>query len=219
MAHYVNCAFCGERFDRDKEAYVLTGSRRYGQASCYYRELEKNSKQKELEVIDPTAIVKCKFCGKEFNKNLEPFQLLSNGKFAHQACFEAEEKRELTDEEKLYRYLQQLFGKDQVNSRIFKQIAIFVSKYGFTYSGIHKTLIYAYEIKHNDIKKANGGISIVEYLYQEAFNYYYNLQKANERNQDKNIDEYKPEVIEIIIKPPTAKIKKRKLFSFLDLEE
>lgn len=216
MAHYVNCTICGERFDRDKEAYVLTGTRRYAQAACYLREKEKNPDYKKYEIIDPTAIVKCKFCKKDFDKTKEPFKLFSNGEYSHESCFQLEEQRPLTDAEQLDRYIMKLFGTDYVKPRIRKQINTFIENYGFSYSGIHKTLIYFYEIKHGDISKANEGIGIVEYVYGDAEKYYYMLWEAEQRNKNKDITQYKPVITEITIKPPKANIKKRKLFSFLD---
>ena len=214
MAHYVTCTICGARFDRDKESYIITGNRRYAQATCALREGQEN-----IEIIDPSNIVECKFCKKKFDKTLEPFKVFSNGEHAHQSCFDLEQARELTDEEKLERYIMQLFNTDYVHPRIKKQIKDYVTNHGFTYSGIHKALIYFYEIKHGDISKANGAISIVAYIYQDAFNYYYALWEAEQKNLNKNINDYIPKIKEIIIKEPQQKMKKRKLFTFLDEEE
>lgn len=60
---------------------------------------------------------------------------------------------------------------------------------------------------------------IVPYCYQDAYNYYYAIWLAQESNREKNVEAYKPEVIEITIKEPVRKIKKRKLFCFLEEEE
>lgn len=46
--------------------------------------------------------------------------------------------------------------------------------YNYTYSGILRTLKYVFEVKNGDLSKANGGIGIVPWKYQEAYNYYYN---------------------------------------------
>ena len=78
--------------------------------------------------------------------------------------------------------------------------------------------IYFFEVKHNSIEHANGGIGIVPYIYNEAFNYYYTLWLANQKNETKDIAEYIPKVREITIPIPQRKIKKRKIFSFLDEE-
>ena len=53
MAHYVVCAICKERFDRDKFAAVLVSPRRYAHASCANKlppeEAKKEKDLKELE--------------------------------------------------------------------------------------------------------------------------------------------------------------------------
>lgn len=109
---------------------------------------------------------------------------------------------------------------DYVPPRVQKQIKNYVNDYNFTYTGILKALKYFYEIQDHSLEKANDGIGIVPYIYKAAYNYYYSIWLANQKNVDKNIDDYvKPEVREIKIPIPQRKIQKRKLFSFLDEEE
>ena len=79
-------------------------------------------------------------------------------------------------------------------------------------------MVYFYEIKGNNIEKANGGIGIVPFIYKDAFNYYYALWQAQQQNHNKDISDYVPRVIEIRIPRPQRKIKKRDLFTFLDEE-
>ena len=55
-------------------------------------------------------------------------------------------------------------------------------------------------------------------MYQQAYEYYYSLWLAQEKNKDKKIEAYLPEEIVIHISRPQRKIKKRNLFSFLDKE-
>ena len=112
-----------------------------------------------------------------------------------------------------------LFGTDYVHQRVKRQINDFIQQYNYTYSGIRKSLVYWYEVKGNSIDKANGGIGIVPYIYQDAYRYYYSLWEAKQKNKDKDIESYKPEEIVIHIPAPQRNIKKRKLFTFLDEEE
>ena len=56
------------------------------------------------------------------------------------------------------------------------------------------------------------------YIYQKAYQYYFALWEAQQKNKDTVVEEYIPTVKEIIIPPPQRKIKKRKLFTFLDEE-
>ena len=113
----------------------------------------------------------------------------------------------------------QLLHEDYINPRVRKQINEFINKYNYSYSGIYRSLEYFYEIKGNSKEKANGGIGIVPYVYQDAYNYYYNLWLAKERNKGKDVKEFIPKTIEVKIPPPQRKIKVKKKFTFLDEEE
>ena len=111
----------------------------------------------------------------------------------------------------------ELFGLDYVTPRIRKQINQYMSEYNYSYTGILKALKYFYEIKKNNIDKSQNGIGIVPYIYNDAFNYYYALWLAQQKNENKEQITYKIEEIHIPV--PQRKLKKRKLFSFLDEEE
>ena len=111
-----------------------------------------------------------------------------------------------------------LFNYDYVPPRAKKQINEYIKEYNYTYSGMLKALIYFYEIKHGSIEEAHDGVGIIPYIYQDAYNYYYNLWLAKQKNAEKEISDYIPEVIEIRIPSPQRSIKKRNLFSFLDEE-
>ena len=218
MAHSVKCKYCQKTFDRDKIAFVQVSSKRYAHADCYLREKVKDANIPELEIIDPTDIVKCFACGKEINKKKDKYKQFSKGKFAHLECAEIEDKREKTDAERLDAYIMHLFGWEFVHPRVRKQINDYINDYDFSYSGIQKSLEYFYEKKGNSIEKAHGGIGIVPYVYKDAYNYYYALWEAQQKNEDIIVEQYKPKIIEITIPVPERKIKTRKLFSFLDEE-
>lgn len=115
----------------------------------------------------------------------------------------------------------QLFGTEYVNPRIQTQIRKYISENGFTYAGILMALKYFYEVRHGDIEKAHGGIGIVEYVYQDARNYYYDIWQAQQVNKGKQIDLYIPanNVKEITIKAPVKKPFLKRIFSFLDEEK
>lgn len=95
---------------------------------------------------------------------------------------------------------------------------MYITEYNYTYSGILSTLKYAFEIKHNDISKANGGIGIVGYLYQEAFRYNYDLWVNNQKNENKIIENYRPVEVNIVIPTPERRPMKKRKFTFLDEE-
>jgi hypothetical protein len=173
----------------------------------------------ELQITDPTDIVVCVYCKKEFSKKALPYKQLGNNKYAHVGCAELEEKREKTDAEKLDEYIMKLCGTEYVPPRIRKQINSYINEYNYTYSGIHKALKYFYEIRHNSVNL--DSIGIVPYIYNNARDYYYALWVAQQKNQDvvNNISDFIPKVREVHITPPERKVKKRELFSFLDEED
>lgn len=109
---------------------------------------------------------------------------------------------------------------ERLNPHIYKQLKDYIEKNHYTYSGIHKALIYHFEIKKGDISKANGGIGIVEYVYQQAHDYYRSIWLAQQKNESKieEIKNYLPEEKVIKIPIPQVRVKKRKLFTFLDEE-
>ena len=112
----------------------------------------------------------------------------------------------------------QLFNYDYVPPRAQKQINQFIKEYNYTYSGMLKALVYFYEIKGGDRDAAHDGVGIIPYIYQDAYNYYYNLWLAKERNANKDISVFIPKTVEVKIPVPQRDIKKRKLFTFLDEE-
>ena len=161
---------------------------------------------------------KCAICGKEFDRNA--IQAVRHGtrRYSHWTCepdgelVPMEKKDE--DLQKLLEYINTLFKGQQNQAKVNQSIKKFHNEFGYSYSGIQKALYYFYEIKHNSIDKANGGISIVPFVYKEAYNYYYDLFMAQQRNENKK--PFIERVREIIIKPPKVE-KPIKLFD-LDKE-
>ena len=166
-------------------------------------------------------IVTCIYCKKKFDRDKHPFVQVSNRRYAHTECSMSDDQKKAKDEqdkEALHNYIMKLFNTTYVDARIQKQIKQYVDEYNFTYSGIHKALIYFFEVKGNSLEKANGGIGIVPYVYKNAYNYYFALWQAQQKNEDKVVMDYVPNVKEIVIPRPQRKVKKRQLFTFLDKE-
>ena len=158
-------------------------------------------------------LVKCAICNQIFDTNL--VQAVKHGarRYSHYTCEPDGELVPLGPEAdpdmiKLKEYITNTY-KDKANwALINKQIKQFQEK-EYSLSGILKSLVYFYEVKHNNVEKSNGGIGIVDFVYQDAYNYYYNLFMAQQANKDKTLI---TKIKEIIIKPPKSDIRKRKLF-------
>jgi hypothetical protein len=129
---------------------------------------------------------------------------------------ENEKSQAEKDKEDLEKYIMELLEEEYISPKVRKQLAAYVEQYNFTYSGMKKALIYFYEVKGNDKKKANGGIGIIPYCYRDAYNYYYSLWMANQKNEGKVIIDYKPQTREVRIPPPQLKPRKRRLFNFFE---
>ena len=167
-------------------------------------------------------IVTCVYCKQRFDRDKFPYVQVSARRYAHQECSLTEEQKiskEEQDKIDLENYILKLFKVDYVDARVRKQIKQYREEFNYTYSGIRKALIYFYEVKGNSIEKANGGIGIVPYVYQHEYNYYLALWQAQQKNQDKVLNDYVPRVKEIVIPRPQRKVKKRELFTFLDEEK
>ena len=151
--------------------------------------------------------VKCPKCVFTFDRDIIQAVRINGRRYGHAKCYPDNNnfvplvEKKISEEQKIKNYAKSILKEQYVAARVNKQIKDFLAE-GYTASGILKTLIYWYEIKHNDISKAMGGIGIVPYVYKQALDYYYNLYLAEMANVDKDIDEYRPKEIFISIDLP-----------------
>lgn len=161
-------------------------------------------------------MVKCAVCGEMFDANTEPYIKPSSNRYAHEKCYlekQAKETKETEERQEAEEYIIKLLHIDFIYPAIRTQLKQYLNNYHYSYNGIYKTLKYCYEVKKMDISKADGRIGIVPYYYNEAQAYYLNLFEKHSQELSR-----KPETIEITIPIPQPKIKKRKVFTFLDEE-
>ena len=170
-------------------------------------------------------LVKCFYCGETFDANTVPFVMVNSRRYAHQSCQEdklSSETKQEHDKRELENYIKKLFGYSTIPPRVMKQIQTYTHdvEHNYTYSGIYKTLKYFFEVRGNSLEKANGGIGIVPYVYNEAYTYWRALWEAQQKNEDIDIEEFILPTKEIHILPPQRQPMKhkRKLFTFLDEE-
>ena len=162
------------------------------------------------------AMVKCLICGEQFDRLSVPNVKLGR-RYAHQTCYDFqsdEEKKLEKDKHDFFEYIKEIYGTDYNYISISKQAESYIKQYGFTYSGMLKSLKWFYEVKHNDKESSNGRIGIIPYIYEDAKKYYYNLYLAQQRNKD--VQNYRLEVKEIVIASPRMYIAPPKLFDLGD---
>ena len=151
--------------------------------------------------------VKCKYCEERFNRDKEPFVAVSKTRYVHQGCYEAyliEKEKKDKDTIELENYIKQLFNTNVVSAKIKHQIITFKKDYNYNDSGILKALTWWHGIKKNSLAKANDGIGIVPFVYQDALNYYHSIEVAQLENEQKMNENYQIKTIEVEIESPTA---------------
>lgn len=167
--------------------------------------------------------VKCFYCGHVFDRDKVDCVPMQNGRrYAHKKCYdnaEAVQEKTAADKTALEDYIKELFHYDKLPKRVENQIKEYTSKNGYTYSGILKTLKYFFEIKGHTIEKANGGIGIVPFVYEDARNYWYDIWATQQHNKEQ-IKCVNTQIREIHITPPQREPMKhlRRLFTFLEEE-
>ena len=166
--------------------------------------------------------VKCPICGQYFSRSEAPFIHLKN-RYYHQSCYDARENEKSEEErekEKLVEYIKKLFGIPTLTVKINKQLKDYIEVKNYSYEGIRKTLIYWFELKGNSIEKANGGIGIVPYCYEQALAYWKTINEAREYNEQAQKIQATIETRVVHIAPPERKPMRiiRNLFAFLEEE-
>lgn len=155
--------------------------------------------------------------------NIEPYIKPRSNRYAHVDCATAaknQKTKEEQDKENLEIYIKSLFNIKQLSPKINKQIKDYIEKNEYTYSGILKTLQYFFEIRGNDIDKANEGIGIVPFVYYEARSYYKKLWEVQQKNQEKRIETIVLPAKEIHISNPRKQriFRGPQKFTFLEQE-
>lgn len=164
-------------------------------------------------------LLKCYFCGEQFDANAIPFVQVNSRRYAHKSCAEKADPQAFEDAQKdkeLFDYIKKLFNYETIPVAVIRQIDTYKKDYNYTSSGILQALIYYYEVKHGSIERSGGKIGIVPYVYDEAAKYYFSIKEAQKRNVAQIID---INIDEIHIPIPQGKIKKHQLFIFLDKGE
>lgn len=160
--------------------------------------------------------VKCFYCGQTFDANKEPFVKPKANRYAHKACHDNAEKnktQEERDREALIEYIKYLFGANP-NPRVWKQMKDY-HELGYSYSGMQKALYWHFELRHESIEKANGGIGIIPYVYEDAKRYFFSLYLAKISNEEAN---FTHKVREFNIEPPAVQKRPPRLFNLDEVE-
>lgn len=152
--------------------------------------------------------IACAICGKNIDTDSEPrgSWIISRKKYYHIDCYN---NNAAVIENDIIDYCKELYGACCNVKRIKKQIKEYIDE-GKSMKDIYMTLRYWYEIKHKDPSKAQGGIGIVGYVYQEAMQWCDKMSRIKSKHVVA-LDE-KPPVTVTVKTTPVRKPKRVNLF-------
>lgn len=127
------------------------------------------------------AEVKCYFCENKVDKKVA---IKADKKNFHPQCYQNYlDKKDCCD------YICSIFNLKAPGPRIYSQLSTFILQKNYSYKNIKLTLKYWYEVKKQPREKAGEGIGIVPYIYDEAVNYFKELENK-QKNQSLEIQKY-----------------------------
>lgn len=157
-------------------------------------------------------MVKCYYCQQSVDKDIA---IRFEEKNFHNSCCQ-----EYIDRKEIYKYVAHLFGFKNENKPgpvIISQLKTFKEKYSYyTFKGILNALTYFYEIKKGSKEKANEGIGIVPYVYDEAQEYYKKLNYKQEKVAETISKQLEQKSVILKVKKQTEK-KEKPLYNLEEL--
>lgn len=162
----------------------------------------------------------CPGCKKEVEKTEQNKIKGKNNytRYWHPTCWQAaqkEKEKKIAEEmgrKAIFNYLIEI-GMAPNYSFWGRQRNDFINKYNYNDSGILMALKYWFGEKNNTIERANGGMGIVPYIYDEAQRYYRNIILKKHKLAEQAIRQQSEENKTVMIKTVKENDKK----GFIDL--
>lgn len=198
--HIVQCRFCKEFFDTALVDYELVGKTSYYHKVCYQQKIstadsrlekEKEKKEEALQKYGKKAhLVKCRICNQYFDANESDYMMPSKNYYYHKKCYESwqvekdDVKNNTVQEDLWLDATWQYLNRDlfiNPNFMVVKTQWDRLLNKKRTPKGIYFALRYFYEVKKGDKSKANGGIGIIDYIYEESVSYWAERELRGEK--------------------------------------
>lgn len=181
------CVVCGNSINENDE--IVPYKKRFAHKNCFNQAIKMIRADKN----------------EELKKKEEEKKVTKTKK----QTIKAELKDGLSDEEykekkEYYNYVKDIIGVDKLNAKIYVISERFITQYGFTWESMKATLVYLKEIKN---KLLTGDVvSIIPYYYDEAKNFYGELEEVEKKNKNINVENlYTNKVVRV--KPSKRQIK------------
>ena len=170
-------------------------------------------------------IVKCRLCKKQFDTEQEPFILVGQKSYYHKDCYDQWIKTRNTatttnnDEdfwkESVIDYLYRDIKMSMDFQKIESQWVNFLKpEKKMTPKGIYFALKYFFEVAHGSKEKSQGGIGIVPSIYNDAAEYWVNLENRKAGTIDAIIEQIRERAarpVQIVV--PQKQQKKKTKFN------
>ena len=163
----------------------------------------------EIKTIPKKNLRKCLYCGGDIDITKDEYCMARANRYAHKECYEKNSSPDEIFIPQIYSYLKTQVHITYDYPKCEKQRIYFVTKLGYTNEGIYNALRYFYGVKKASPDKSGNRIGIVPYVYEEAKEYYKNLenkQKLIKREIEKQSIN-KKETIHISLKKTQPKKK------------
>lgn len=203
MADKVKCQYCSELVDKTAGQFCKkpTGSG-YAHVECvekHNRALELKNRPKAVwDIVGPLPS----------ERSMPTYQYKYTKPYQNSPI--SDPAREPIHQE-LKEHLGELYSKKLIDKELDRMI-----QDGKTYLGIAKAINYWIYEKKQDFFKSRGKLSIIDYIYTDALEFYDRLEKNASRNQDKTIKDSIGEAKQVVVHTePMRKPLRVKLF---DLE-
>ena len=204
--HVVKCCYCKKDFDISTEPFgrplkelgrTELNPRRYAHQKKKKKynwipitefsrlekkaELQEEAAQKGRTVSEQKSkMKKCLYCNKMIDLDIDDACKVGVGtRWAHKECYEKYFSADDQWIDKLYSVLKVAFGNYDFQ-KIERQRISYI-KQGLTNKDIYNALNYWYIVKNKSIEKANGGIGIVPYIYEDANEYFKSIEKSSQK--------------------------------------
>ena len=176
-------------------------------------------------------IVHCRICKKEIDKHKSKEEIdwimPSRNFYYHTECYnkwkrDKENPNAVLDDDLWFDSLKDYLAKDLKMAvdyeKVTSQWKNFI-KGGKTAKGIYLTIKYFYEVAHGDIKKSEGGIGIVQYIYSESCKYWNERERREEGICAKIEEQLKQKYEQKIVYVKVRETQKKKIIDLSLIEE
>lgn len=151
----------------------------------------------------------CRICGKPIPVNADPSTYVLQGRFhLHPECANSTK-----DKDEFFHYCQKLFGDNFDFVKINRLAEGYIKTYKYTWSGMHGSLVYFYDIQKHPIEQSNYSIGIIPYIYNDARKYYQHIEESKKKNAE---TEYKPKTKVVSIPVPEVSTRPPRIYSMED---